>query len=356
MAITLVQEQLFTAASPGLTWTNTMSSALTPGNMLLVALFTDATAVVTFSVDAAGSKGTSVTPALLTTGSGVLQLFLIQNLAQGSNATVTARWNSGPTNAAMRVHEYSPTLVGSSFLSGGGTGSTGAGPVTSSLTSATSVNGGIKVAALVCSVTSSSQSQTGADTWVSYSITAGARTAYYAVALNCTSSSSSYTWNLSSSGNFLSNIEGSATAAYAAPTPAASALPTVHPGYTKPVVGRGQVPVVTPYRRDYSGVDMPVVLGTRQISGHVYNSTGAAVSGATVKLVREFDDFEVASTTTDGSGAYTFTRDSRDVFTYYVIAYSVTGGSTQIHGTSDRDLVPQSDPTDQFTAIYETEF
>lgn len=79
---------------------------------------------------------------------------------------------------------------------------------------------------------------------------------------------------------------------------------------------------------------------TKTISGYVYNAKGLTVSGATVKVFRQVDDFCVAILTSDTSGHYQLTRDASDTLTYYVLAYSVVGGTTQIHGTSNRGLVP----------------
>jgi len=86
--------------------------------------------------------------------------------------------------------------------------------------------------------------------------------------------------------------------------------------------------------------DYPVVMGGKTISGTVFDTSGTPVSGATVLLFRDSDQFYCASTTSDGSGNYSFTRESSDSNTYYVKAYAVSGGSTQIHGTSDKGLAP----------------
>lgn len=79
---------------------------------------------------------------------------------------------------------------------------------------------------------------------------------------------------------------------------------------------------------------------TKTISGIIYNTAGATVSGATVVLFRQVGNSAIATTTTDGSGHYSFTRDAADANAYYVLAYSVVGGTTQIHGASDRGNVP----------------
>ena len=75
------------------------------------------------------------------------------------------------------------------------------------------------------------------------------------------------------------------------------------------------------------------------IAGVVYDTTGVGVGGATVKLFRQADDFMCQTTTSAGDGTYSFDRDPYDPYNYYVVAYT-TVVSTQIHGTSDRGLVP----------------
>lgn len=86
--------------------------------------------------------------------------------------------------------------------------------------------------------------------------------------------------------------------------------------------------------------DFPVYAGTKSVSGTVYDVSGSAVTGATVVLIRDSDYFPCQVTTSDGSGNYSFTRDATDPNTYSVMAYSVTGGVTKVHGTSDRGVVP----------------
>ncbi len=75
---------------------------------------------------------------------------------------------------------------------------------------------------------------------------------------------------------------------------------------------------------------------TKTIGGVVYDTAGAPASGATVKLFRQSDDLQIASTTTAGDGTYSFVRDAADPNTYYVVGYS----DTTHHGTTDRGLVP----------------
>lgn len=79
---------------------------------------------------------------------------------------------------------------------------------------------------------------------------------------------------------------------------------------------------------------------TKTVSGTVYDTNGATVSGATVQLFRQGDNFPVARLTSDGAGHYSFTRDAADTNTYFVVAFTVVGGTTQIHGVSDRGNVP----------------
>lgn len=92
---------------------------------------------------------------------------------------------------------------------------------------------------------------------------------------------------------------------------------------------------VTDITADWPVTHIPIL----HISGIVYDHTGAVVSGATVKLFRQRDDLLVGQTTSASDGSYSFNRDSTDPNNYYVVAYA-TAGATQIHGTSDRGLVP----------------
>lgn len=78
----------------------------------------------------------------------------------------------------------------------------------------------------------------------------------------------------------------------------------------------------------------------KTISGRVYDTNGASVPGATVMLFRQSDNFMCATTISGGLGVYVFQRRSDDTNTYYTVAYSIAGGSTQIHGASDRGMVP----------------
>lgn len=81
-------------------------------------------------------------------------------------------------------------------------------------------------------------------------------------------------------------------------------------------------------------------LASKTISGHVYDTNGTAVVGATVKLIRQLDDFVCQVATSGAGGVYSFTRRADDTKSYYTLAYSLAGGTTQVHGTSNRSLVP----------------
>lgn len=85
--------------------------------------------------------------------------------------------------------------------------------------------------------------------------------------------------------------------------------------------------------------DFPIYSPLKNVSGTIYQPGGSVVAGATVKLVRQTDDLVCQVGVTDAGGHYFFQRDAGDTFTYYVVAY--TGAtSPQIHGTSDRGVVP----------------
>jgi len=85
--------------------------------------------------------------------------------------------------------------------------------------------------------------------------------------------------------------------------------------------------------------DLPIFSPTKNISGTIYQPGGSVVPGATVKLVRQFDDLVCQVGVTDSGGHYFFLRDAGDTFAYYVIAYT-SATSPQVHGTSDRGVVP----------------
>lgn len=78
----------------------------------------------------------------------------------------------------------------------------------------------------------------------------------------------------------------------------------------------------------------------KQITGHVRDVNNVAIQGATVELFRQRDNMFISRKTTDAAGAYAFSRRSDDVEQYYTVAYSIAGGAVQVHGVSDRGLVP----------------
>ncbi len=84
--------------------------------------------------------------------------------------------------------------------------------------------------------------------------------------------------------------------------------------------------------------DWPLRDPSKAIEDYIYDAAGDEVPGATVVLVRQADDQVVATTTSDGTGYYSFMRDADDPHIYYVMAY--LAGAPQTHGTSDRGLVP----------------
>ena len=88
--------------------------------------------------------------------------------------------------------------------------------------------------------------------------------------------------------------------------------------------------------------DFPITsaTATKAVTGFVLDTAGAAMVGATVKLFRIKDDFLCGVTTSGALGGYSIARDVADPNTYYAIAYSLIGGVTQVHGTTDRNLVP----------------
>lgn len=101
---------------------------------------------------------------------------------------------------------------------------------------------------------------------------------------------------------------------------------------------RGKVPQApTSYPTDFA---QDLAQPTKTISGRVFDRNKNLVSGATVLLLRTSDNQYVAQMTTGSSGTYVFLRDAADPFTYYTVAYSLAGGTTQVHGTSDRGMVP----------------
>ena len=89
------------------------------------------------------------------------------------------------------------------------------------------------------------------------------------------------------------------------------------------------------------GNDHPLSTRTlKQISGHVYDVNGAPIPSANVDLFRQRDNMWIETRQTSADGTYTFPRRSDDTEAYYTVAYSVAGGAVQVHGVSDRGLVP----------------
>lgn len=90
--------------------------------------------------------------------------------------------------------------------------------------------------------------------------------------------------------------------------------------------------------------DYPAAYPERTVAGVVYDALGAdraGVEGATVLLIRQSDNVTVAQQFSGPGGYYLFYRGRDDPNRYFVVAYSILGGTTQVHGTSDRNLVPQ---------------
>lgn len=85
--------------------------------------------------------------------------------------------------------------------------------------------------------------------------------------------------------------------------------------------------------------DNPPYQPTKTVSGQVFDAAAVPVVGATVLLFRQSDNLFIGATTSIAGGFYSFPRDSTDASTYYTLGYSVVGGITQIHGTSNRGLV-----------------
>jgi hypothetical protein len=72
------------------------------------------------------------------------------------------------------------------------------------------------------------------------------------------------------------------------------------------------------------------------VSGYTRTATGTALPGCTVKLFRTSDDVKVATTTSDGTGLYTFTDPGAGPF--YALAY--LDGSPDVTGVTLNNLVP----------------
>lgn len=76
--------------------------------------------------------------------------------------------------------------------------------------------------------------------------------------------------------------------------------------------------------------------GLKSIAGTIKDCDGVPVVGALVRLVRESDDFQCATATTNSSGVYTFPRGSADPNTYRLFAYS----SSLVGGVSMTGVLP----------------
>lgn len=81
----------------------------------------------------------------------------------------------------------------------------------------------------------------------------------------------------------------------------------------------------------------PGVVTAKYVSGVVYDTTGAPVVAATVKLLTSSGTWsEQASTMSDASGFYIFQRAYNDAGQYVTVAYS----ASTVHGISDLGNVP----------------
>lgn len=77
-----------------------------------------------------------------------------------------------------------------------------------------------------------------------------------------------------------------------------------------------------------------LTVGTKTITGTVYDSDGNPANAATVKLFRQSDDVKISTDTTGADGVYLFTRADDDTDQWYCVGFS----DATHHGTSDRDL------------------
>src|SRR4051812_39653099 len=73
-----------------------------------------------------------------------------------------------------------------------------------------------------------------------------------------------------------------------------------------------------------------------QIVGTTLDAAGAPLAGCTVRLFRTGDDSLVATTSSDGAGAFQFVL-SGNAGTFYVSAYK--GGSPDVAGTTVNTLI-----------------
>lgn len=82
---------------------------------------------------------------------------------------------------------------------------------------------------------------------------------------------------------------------------------------------------------DYSPND-----AVKSVAGVVRDRDGTPVAGATVRLVRQSDDFVAATVTSAADGTYVFPRGSGDPHSYYVVVHTVDNRG----GVTRRDRVP----------------
>jgi hypothetical protein len=73
------------------------------------------------------------------------------------------------------------------------------------------------------------------------------------------------------------------------------------------------------------------------LEGYTLDGTGTGLA-ATVKVFNQTSDAKATEFTSAADGRYSWLRDSTDTNTYYVLAYKT--GTPEIHGVSDRGLVP----------------
>lgn len=77
-----------------------------------------------------------------------------------------------------------------------------------------------------------------------------------------------------------------------------------------------------------------VTVGTKTVTGVVYDSAGVPATAATAKLFRQSDDVKISTDTTGADGVYRFTRADDDADLWYVVGFS----DDTHHGTTDRSI------------------
>ena len=85
-----------------------------------------------------------------------------------------------------------------------------------------------------------------------------------------------------------------------------------------------------------SGFTSPKFYGSFSISGVTRTSAGATLGNCAVHLFESATDIEIAQTTSDGSGNFTFVIGTNAGF-FYIVAYKP--GSPDVAGTSVNTLV-----------------